>query len=96
MEPRLSNTPFSLSPGVRMEPFHDGTAILFAPDREESLSLNPTAALMCSYADGLHTLADVMKGVQELFPSESPTLEDFVDCGKELASLGFLRWHSDG
>lgn len=90
------NTRFKLAPGVRLETFDDGTAILFAPDREESLSLNPTAALLCSYADGAHPLTHVLTEMQELFPSASPNLDDFVECGNELAVRGFLEWEGRG
>jgi hypothetical protein len=90
------NTRFKLVPGVRLEAFDDGTAILFAQDKEESLSLNPTAALLCSYADGAHPLSRVLEEMQELFPSASPNLGDFVECGDELAARGFLEWGGHG
>ncbi|MCA1792215.1 MAG: PqqD family peptide modification chaperone [Thioalkalivibrio sp.] len=85
-------TRFRLAPGVRMEGFADGTAILFLPQAEETLSLNPTAALLCSYADGNHSLGEVLSQMQDLFPDANPLLADFVACGQELAARGFLHW----
>ena len=92
MEPVGSTTCFHLTPGTRLEVFEDGTAILFSPDREETVSLNPTAALLCSYADGRHPLSVVLGEVQELFPDANPALEDFVTCGRDLVERGFLTW----
>jgi hypothetical protein len=89
-------TRFRLAPGVRLEAFDDGTAILFGQDRDESLSLNPTAALLCSYADGAHPLSHVLNQVQELFPSATPNLDDFVACGNQLVGRGFLEWMGNG
>jgi len=89
-------TRFKLAPGVRLEAFDDGTAILFAQDREESLSLNPTAALLCSFADGAHPFSHVLTELQELFPAAAPNLDDFVACGHELVARGFLEWGGHG
>ena len=81
---------FELAAGVCLEPFPDGTAILYSTERGETVSLNPTAALFCAYADENHTLEKVREEAQRLFPSEVVTLEPFLACARELQERGFL------
>ena len=85
---------FELAAGIRLEPFADGTAILYSPEQEETVSLNPTAALLCAYADGNHTLSAVREQVLRLFPSGEVTIEPFLACARELEERGFLLLHS--
>ncbi|TVR53214.1 MAG: hypothetical protein EA421_11820 [Gemmatimonadales bacterium] len=81
---------FKLAPGVRLEPFADGTAVLYSPEREETLSLNPTAALLCAYADGKYTFATVREQVHAIFPSAEVEIGPFLSCARELVERGFL------
>jgi hypothetical protein len=81
---------FVLRPGVRLEPFPDGTAILHASDRGETLSLNPAAAYLCACADSEHTLTEVYRQAVSLAPNDELTLEGFLDCARELSERGFL------
>ena len=85
-------TAFSLAPGVRLEPLGDGSAVLYSRDLDESLSLNHTAALLCSFADGQHTVAMVVQEMGHVFPA-SPIDEDaLVACLYQLADRRFLQW----
>lgn len=77
-----AHTTFSLGPGVKLEPLGDGSAVLYSRNLDESLSLNHTAALLCSFADGQHTLDAVLQEIRQTFP------HDIVDEG---ALLRFLR-----
>jgi Coenzyme PQQ synthesis protein D (PqqD) len=77
-----SHTTFSLGPGVKLEPLGDGSAVLYSRNLSESLSLNHTAALLCSFADGQHTIHAVLQEIRQTFP------QDAVDEG---ALLQFLR-----
>jgi hypothetical protein len=80
-DPELQST-FSLAPGVKLEPLGDGSAVLFSRDLNESLSLNHTAALLCSFADGQHTVDAVVQEMGQTFP------QDDID---SAALLHFLR-----
>ena len=89
--PSLDST-FSLTAGVKLEPFADGSAVLYATDQRKSLSLNHTAALLCSYADGVHTLSTVLRATQQLFPDGTVEEGPVVECLMALAEEGFLEW----
>jgi hypothetical protein len=87
-----SGSTFSLAPGVRLEPLGDGSAVLYSRDLDESLSLNHTAALLCSFADGQHTLSMVLQEISQMFPGsdiEEGTLTRFL---LDLESRQFLQW----
>jgi hypothetical protein len=62
---------FSLGPGVKLEPLGDGSAVLYSRDLDESLSLNHTAALLCSFADGQHTFGMILQELGQIFPQDS-------------------------
>ena len=85
-------TTFSLAPGVRLEPLGDGSAVLYSRDLDESLSLNHTAALLCSFADGQHTVAMVVQEMSHVFPTSSIDEDALVACLRELADRRFLQW----
>ncbi len=89
--PSLEST-FSLTAGVKLEPFGDGSAVLYATDQRKSLSINHTAALLCSYADGAHTLSTVLQELQQLFPGSTVEEGPIVDCLMALAEQRFLEW----
>ncbi len=86
------DTAFSLAPGVRLEPLGDGSAVLYSRDLNESLSLNHTAALLCSFADGQHTLAMVVQEMSQVFPGSPIDRDALVACLHELAERRFLQW----
>ena len=62
---------FSLGPGIKLEPLGDGSAVLYSRDLDESLSLNHTAALLCSFADGQHTFSMILQELRQIFPHDS-------------------------
>ena len=83
---------FSLRPGVRLEPLGDGSAVLFASDLDQSLSLNHTAALLCSFADGQHTLVEVVQDMRQIFPGSEVEEKALADCLLDLQARQFLQW----
>lgn len=83
---------FSLRPGVRLEPLGDGSAVLYSQDLDTSLSLNHTAALLCSFADGQHTLAMVVQEMSQVFPDDVIDEEALQTGLRELEALHFLQW----
>jgi hypothetical protein len=76
---------FSLGPGVKLEPLGDGSAVLYSKDLDESLSLNHTAALLCSFADGQHTFRMILQELGQIFPQDS------IDESALLQFLGDLE-----
>jgi hypothetical protein len=87
-----TGTTFSLVPGVRLEPLGDGSAVLYSRDLDQSLSLNHTAALLCSYADGQHTVKMVVQEMSQIFPSSPIDEEVLLECLRDLEARHFLRW----
>jgi hypothetical protein len=83
---------FSLRPGVRLEPLGDGSAVLYSRDLDESLSLNHTAALLCSFADGQHTIAMVLQEMSQLFPGDSIDAQALVEGLDDLEARHFVQW----
>jgi hypothetical protein len=94
--PNFEETPsastFTLRPGVRLEPLGDGSAVLYSKDLDQSLSLNHTAALLCSFADGQHTLEMVVQELSQLFPQDVIEEKVLSDCLQDLESRRFLQW----
>lgn len=87
-----AGTTFSLAPGVRLEPLGDGSAVLYSKDLDQSLSLNHTAALLCSYADGQHTVERVVQEMSQIFPAAPIDGDILVECLRDLAARRFLQW----
>lgn len=83
---------FSLAPGVRLEPLGDGSAVLYSRDLDQSLSLNHTAALLCSYADGQHTFSKVLQEMSQIFPQDTIDENALADCLRDLETRHFLQW----
>lgn len=91
-EETLSASTFTLRPGVRLEPLGDGSAVLYSKDLDQSLSLNHTAALLCSFADGQHTLTLVVQELSQLFPQDVIEEKVLLDCLRDLENRRFLQW----
>jgi hypothetical protein len=87
-----AGTTFSLAPGVRLEPLGDGSAVLYSRDLDQSLSLNHTAALLCSYADGQHTMTMVLQEMSQIFPAAVIDENLLVDSLRDLVARRFLQW----
>lgn len=90
-QPNRSST-FSLVPGVRLEPLGDGSAVLYSKDLDESLSLNHTAALLCSFADGQHTVTEVLQDMRQMFPGQKIDEETLISFLLDLKSRKFVQW----
>jgi hypothetical protein len=79
-----------LAPDVEFETFADGSAILFSPDRGETISLNVSAALLCAHAEGILSIEGIQKQVEQVFPGETVELDPFLGVARELVRRGFL------
>ncbi len=80
--------------GVHDELLADGSMVLYHVATNQLLTLNPTAAIVWEYCDGLHTLPAIVAAICDLFPGVPTVLHDVA------AILGDLRTHgmldSDG
>jgi hypothetical protein len=83
---------FVLEPGVQLAPLGDGSAVLYSKELDQSLSLNHTAALLCSFADGRHTVSEVLQEMSQIFPESAIPEQVLVDCLNDLQDRRFLRW----
>lgn len=83
---------FTLAPGVRLEPLGDGSAVLFSKELDQSLSLNHTAALLCSFADGQHTVSSAVQEIRQIFPENRIEEGDLMAFLDDLAARQFLQW----
>jgi hypothetical protein len=87
-----SASTFTLASGVKLEPLGDGSAVLYSKELDQSLSLNHTAALLCSFADGQHTLSSILQEMGQIFP-ENPIEEgDLAAFVGDLVARQFLQW----
>ena len=83
---------FILAPGVKLEPLGDGSAVLYSRELDQSLSLNHTAALLCSFADGQHTVADILQEMRQIFPEDRIEESGLLDFLARLEAMHFLQW----
>lgn len=83
---------FTLAPGVRLEPLGDGSAVLYSKELDQSLSLNHTASLLCSFADGQHTLSAVVQEMRQVFPESAIEESGLAAFLEDLESRQFLQW----
>ncbi|HEY4593863.1 MAG TPA: PqqD family protein [Thermoanaerobaculia bacterium] len=83
---------FSLAPGVRLEPLGDGSAVLYSRELDQSLSLNHTGALLCSFADGRHTVSAALREIREVFPHDTVEEAALTAFLGDLAARQFLQW----
>jgi len=65
---------------------------LYSRDLDESLSLNHTAALLCSFADGQHTLTAVLQEMRQIFPGQNIDEEALSGFVLDLVSRNFVQW----
>ncbi|HEX6900086.1 MAG TPA: PqqD family peptide modification chaperone [Thermoanaerobaculia bacterium] len=91
MRPNPDST-FTLAPGVKLEPLGDGSAVLYSKESDQSLSLNHTAALLCSFADSQHTLSAVLQEMRQIFPESVIEESDLAAFLEDLESGQFLQW----
>ena len=66
--------------------------MLFSKELEESLSLNHTAALLCSFADGQHTFVSMLQEMSQIFPESPVDAGALAACLRDLEARRFLRW----
>jgi hypothetical protein len=83
---------FTLAPGVRLEPLGDGSAVLFSKELDQSLSLNHTAALLCSFADGQHTIPSILQEIRQIFPENHVEESDLSSFLEDLVARQFVQW----
>lgn len=91
-QPLTPASTFVLEPGVQLAPLGDGSAVLYSKEQDQSLSLNHTAALLCSFADGQHTVSAVVQEMSQVFPETDIDERVLLDCLTELGARRFLRW----
>jgi hypothetical protein len=89
-DPEFQST-FSLANGVKLEPLGDGSAVLFSRALNESLSLNHTAALLCSFADGQHTVEVVLQELRQTFPGDSVDAAALLRFLRDLETRKFIQ-----
>lgn len=82
----------TLASGVKLEPLGDGSAVLYSKELDQSLSLNHTAALLCSFADGRHTLAAILQEMRQIFPENPIEESDLAVFLGDLVARHFLQW----
>lgn len=92
ISPAGPGSAFSLAPGVRLEPLGDGSAVLYSRELDQSLSLNHTAALLCSFADGRHTVSAVAQEIRQVFPHDTIEEAALMAFLSDLAARQFLQW----
>ena len=83
---------FTLAPGVKLEPLGDGSAVLYSKELDQSLSLNHTAALLCSFADGQHTLSVILQEMRQIFPDNDIEESELAAFLANLGSRQFVQW----
>lgn len=82
----------TLVSGVQLEPLGDGSAVLYSKELDQSLSLNHTAALLCSFADGQHTLSSILQEMRQIFPENPIEESDLAIFLGDLVARHFLQW----
>jgi hypothetical protein len=83
---------FTLADGVKLEPLGDGSAVLYSKELDQSLSLNHTAALLCSFADGQHTFTAVLQEMRQIFPESAIEEDALAEFLSDLETRHFLQW----
>lgn len=83
---------FTLGPGVKLEPLGDGSAVLYSRELDESLSLNHTAALLCSFADGQHTFHMILQELRQIFPQDPIQESALLDFLRDLETRKFIQF----
>ena len=72
----------------------DDWAILFDPDSDKGVGLNPVSAFIWKRLDGKHSLEDIFRGLKETFtdaPNEAEShLMEFVDNLYERRFVGYV------
>ncbi|HKV06877.1 MAG TPA: hypothetical protein VJ725_01980 [Thermoanaerobaculia bacterium] len=66
--------------------------MLYSKHLDESLSLNHTAALLCSFADGQHTLDMVLQEMSQIFPGQNIDENTLAGFLLDLKSRKFVQW----
>lgn len=92
MRQRDGSSKFFLREGVRLETLPDGTGLVYSRDPEKSLTVNHTGALLCSYADGTHSVSAVVNDVNDLFPDERIEQAEVLAFLTALEDECFLTW----
>lgn len=75
---------------VQDELLADGSMILYHPSTQRLVTLNPTAALIWEYCDGVHTLPMIADEVCEIFPDAANAAEDVLQLVRDLQEQGMI------
>lgn len=78
-------------PRVLDELLADGSLVLFHTATRVLMTLNPTAALVWEYCDGVHDEAAIVDQVHAVFPQAGSLAADIETILVDLRSRGMLR-----
>jgi hypothetical protein len=78
-------------PRVLGELLADGSMVLYHTASRKLMTLNPTAALVWEYCDGLHTVAAITDEVRAVFPTVSTIATDVEGVLHDLRAREMLR-----
>lgn len=77
--------------GVHDELLADGSMVLYQAATNQLLTLNPTAAIVWEYCDGMHNLPTIVAEVSGLFPGVPTVVHDVAAILGDLRTRGMLR-----
>lgn len=89
-EPTMTGTKPRKAATTDDELLPDGSMILFDAERQELLTLNPTAALVWECCDGEHDLAAIVAEVREVFPGAPAIAADVRAALAQFRERGML------
>lgn len=88
----MSQKPIA-NPSVVLREEFDDWAILFDPDTGNAFGLNPVAVFIWKRLDGSHTMAHILKELQENAKGVPEEAEDHLrDFIQNLVQQGFARY----
>jgi coenzyme PQQ synthesis protein D (PqqD) len=78
------------SPDVYDEVLPDGGLVLFHSQRALILTLNPTAALIWEYCDGVHEVGEIATELRDVFPGAADAEADTQSLLAALWQTGLI------
>lgn len=75
---------------VHDELLPDGTMILFHSCKQELMTLNPTAAIVWEYCDGLHSPDAIAAEIHEVFPDAANVEDEVLTLLQQLIEQSYI------
>ena len=75
---------------VQDELLADGSIVLYHAETQRIVTLNPTAALIWEFCDGVHTVPMIASEVRAVFPAVANTEEDILRLLRDLREQGMI------